>query len=116
MQIRRYCPDDLAGILRLCEAEHWSSFPGDPSLANRALTAPGSATPDRGDLTSTGNAIRVRLKAAERRPVCSSSELRGKLVELREADVPPLEETHVFVLLPILRILMAHQCPVACAA
>ena len=44
MKIRRYCPDDLPGVLRLCEAERWPSFPEDPPLANRALTAPGVTT------------------------------------------------------------------------
>ena len=44
MQIRRYCPDDLPGVLRLCEAEHWPSFPEDPPRANLALTAPGVTT------------------------------------------------------------------------
>jgi ribosomal protein S18 acetylase RimI-like enzyme len=44
MEIRRYPPDDLPGILRLCEAEHWPSFPQDPPRANRALTAPGVTT------------------------------------------------------------------------
>ena len=44
MQIRRYWPDDLSGVLRLCEAEHWPSFPEDPARANRALTAPGVTT------------------------------------------------------------------------
>jgi len=44
MEIRRYSPDDLPGILHLCEAEHWPSFPQDPPLANRALTAPGVTT------------------------------------------------------------------------
>jgi GNAT superfamily N-acetyltransferase len=44
MQIRRYRPDDLSGILHLCEAEHWPSFPEDPARANRALNAPGVTT------------------------------------------------------------------------
>ena len=44
MQIRRHGPDDLSGILRLCEAEHWPSFCEDPARANRALTAPGVTT------------------------------------------------------------------------
>jgi len=44
MEIRRYSLDDLPGILRLCEAEHWPSFPKNPPLANRALTAPGVTT------------------------------------------------------------------------
>jgi ribosomal protein S18 acetylase RimI-like enzyme len=41
MDIRRYAQGDLAGIIRLCEAEHWPSFPEDPARAHRALTAPG---------------------------------------------------------------------------
>jgi ribosomal protein S18 acetylase RimI-like enzyme len=44
MQIRRYRLDDLPGVLRLCEAEQWPSFPEDPARANRALTAPGVTT------------------------------------------------------------------------
>ncbi len=44
MHIRRYCPDDLPGVLCLCEAEHWPSFSEDPPRANRALTAPGVTT------------------------------------------------------------------------
>jgi ribosomal protein S18 acetylase RimI-like enzyme len=34
----------LAGLLRLCEAEGWPSFPADPARAFRALTAPGVVT------------------------------------------------------------------------
>jgi ribosomal protein S18 acetylase RimI-like enzyme len=44
MNIRLYVPQDLAGILRLCELEHWPSFPEDPARAHRALTAPGVTT------------------------------------------------------------------------
>jgi ribosomal protein S18 acetylase RimI-like enzyme len=44
MQIRRYWPDDLSGVLRLCEVERWPSVPKDPARANRALTAPGVTT------------------------------------------------------------------------
>lgn len=31
----------LPGLLELCEAEGWPSFPSDPARAVRALTAPG---------------------------------------------------------------------------
>ena len=44
MQIRLYRPDDLPGVLRICEAEQWPSFPEDPARAHRALTAPGVTT------------------------------------------------------------------------
>ena len=44
MQIRRYRPDDLPGVLRLCAAEQWPSLPENPARANRALTAPGVTT------------------------------------------------------------------------
>ena len=44
MEIRRFRPADLAGIIRLCEAEGWPSFPSDPARALRILTAPGVTT------------------------------------------------------------------------
>ena len=44
MNIRLYAPQDLAGILRLCELEKWSSYLENPERANRALTAPGVTT------------------------------------------------------------------------
>ncbi|MEO8457653.1 MAG: GNAT family N-acetyltransferase [Chloroflexota bacterium] len=44
MDIRRYTPADLAGVLRLDELEGWDSVPADPARANRALTAPGVTT------------------------------------------------------------------------
>ena len=44
MELRRYSLDDLPGILKLCEAEGWPSFPEDPARALRALTAPGVTT------------------------------------------------------------------------
>ena len=44
MEIRRFLPSDLAGVLRLCELENWPSFPENPARANRALTAPGVTT------------------------------------------------------------------------
>jgi ribosomal protein S18 acetylase RimI-like enzyme len=34
----------LDGVLRLCTAEGWPSFPADPDRALRALTAPGVTT------------------------------------------------------------------------
>ncbi len=37
-------PEDLDGVLRLCEAEGWPSFPADPERASRVLTAPGVTT------------------------------------------------------------------------
>ena len=44
VDIRRYRPADLPGVLRLCEAEHWPSLPEDPARADRVLTAPGVTT------------------------------------------------------------------------
>src|SRR5690348_10241275 len=44
MEIRSFQPDDLPGVLRLCEAEGWPSFPADPIRALRILTAPGVTT------------------------------------------------------------------------
>jgi ribosomal protein S18 acetylase RimI-like enzyme len=44
MNIRLYAPQDLAGVLRLCEQEKWPSYLEDPARANRALTAPGVTT------------------------------------------------------------------------
>jgi len=41
MEYRRYRADDLEGILALCMAEGWPSFPADPARAGRTLTAPG---------------------------------------------------------------------------
>jgi len=36
-----FSEEHLAGVVRLCEAEGWPSFPADPARALRALTAPG---------------------------------------------------------------------------
>ncbi len=36
--------EHLPGVLRLCEAEGWPSFPADPARALRALSAPGVVT------------------------------------------------------------------------
>ncbi|WP_433301383.1 GNAT family N-acetyltransferase [Actinoplanes sp. CA-030573] len=44
VEIRPFRPGDLPGILRLCEAEGWPSFPADPARAARILTAPGVTT------------------------------------------------------------------------
>lgn len=44
MNIRRYSEPDLPGILALCRAEGWPSFPENPLRANRVLTAPGVTT------------------------------------------------------------------------
>ena len=44
MEIRRFEPRDLPGIIRLCQAEGWPSFPADPERALRILTAPGVTT------------------------------------------------------------------------
>jgi predicted N-acetyltransferase YhbS len=44
VEIRAFQPEDLAGVLRLCEAEQWPSFPADPARALRILTAPGVTT------------------------------------------------------------------------
>jgi ribosomal protein S18 acetylase RimI-like enzyme len=37
-------PGDLDGVVELCAAEGWPSFPEDPARALRALTAPGVTT------------------------------------------------------------------------
>jgi predicted N-acetyltransferase YhbS len=39
-----FTEEHLAGVLKLCEAEGWPSFPADPARAVRALTAPGVVT------------------------------------------------------------------------
>ena len=39
-----FSDEHLPGIIRLCEAEGWPSFPADPARAVRALTAPGVIT------------------------------------------------------------------------
>jgi ribosomal protein S18 acetylase RimI-like enzyme len=39
-----FSEEHLPGVLRLCEAEGWPSFPADPARAVRALTAPGVIT------------------------------------------------------------------------
>ncbi len=44
MDYRRYTPDDLSGILRLCRLEGWPSLVENPPRANRVLTAPGVTT------------------------------------------------------------------------
>lgn len=42
--IERFAAAHLEGVLRLCEAEGWPSFPADPPRALRILTAPGVTT------------------------------------------------------------------------
>jgi ribosomal protein S18 acetylase RimI-like enzyme len=37
----RYERSHLDGVLRICAAEDWPSFPGDPERADVVLTAPG---------------------------------------------------------------------------
>ncbi|MEU4396236.1 GNAT family N-acetyltransferase [Kribbella sp. NPDC023855] len=44
MNITQYEHAHLAGILALCEAEQWPSFPADPKRAHKVLTAPGVTT------------------------------------------------------------------------
>ena len=44
LEIRLFEPNDLDGVLRLCVAEGWPSFPSDPARARRVLTAPGVTT------------------------------------------------------------------------
>ncbi|MDE2488433.1 MAG: GNAT family N-acetyltransferase [Alphaproteobacteria bacterium] len=41
IEVRPYGRGDLEGVLMLCEAEAWPSFPADPDRAHRALTAAG---------------------------------------------------------------------------
>jgi ribosomal protein S18 acetylase RimI-like enzyme len=42
--VRPFAAGDLNGVLALCVAEGWPSFPDDPARALRALTAPGVTT------------------------------------------------------------------------
>ncbi|MGA0603444.1 GNAT family N-acetyltransferase [Caulobacter sp. KR2-114] len=44
LAFRRFAPADLPGVIALCAAEGWPSFPEDPGRALRALTAPGVTT------------------------------------------------------------------------
>jgi ribosomal protein S18 acetylase RimI-like enzyme len=44
VEYRPYVRSDLPGILALCTAEGWPSFPADPERADRALTNPGVTT------------------------------------------------------------------------
>ena len=44
VEIRLFQPGDLGGVIALCVAEAWPSFPEDPARALRALTAPGVTT------------------------------------------------------------------------
>jgi ribosomal protein S18 acetylase RimI-like enzyme len=41
VNLTQYQPTHLKGVLALCEAEDWPSFPADPSRAHAILTAPG---------------------------------------------------------------------------
>lgn len=43
-EVRAFQPGDLDGVIALCAAEGWPSFPEDPERALRALTAPGVTT------------------------------------------------------------------------
>lgn len=42
--IERFRAEHLDGVVRLCEAEGWPSFPADPARALRVLAAPGVTT------------------------------------------------------------------------
>lgn len=44
MDYHAFSEEHLPGVIRLCEAEGWPSFPADPAQALRALTAPGVVT------------------------------------------------------------------------
>ena len=44
MDIQRFRPDHLDGVLTLCVAEGWDSLPDNPERALRVLTAPGVTT------------------------------------------------------------------------
>jgi ribosomal protein S18 acetylase RimI-like enzyme len=44
VNITQYEQAHLAGVLALCEAEQWPSFPADPDRAHKVLTAPGVTT------------------------------------------------------------------------
>ena len=44
VELRAYERRDLDGVIALCEAENWPSFPADPERAHRALTAAGVTT------------------------------------------------------------------------
>ena len=44
VEVRLFQPGDLGGVIALCAAENWPSFPEDPARALRALTAPGVTT------------------------------------------------------------------------
>ena len=44
LEIVPFIEGHLAGVLRLCVAEGWPSFPDDPARAIRVLTAPGVTT------------------------------------------------------------------------
>jgi ribosomal protein S18 acetylase RimI-like enzyme len=44
LEVRLFAPSDLDGVLRLCVAEGWPSFPSDPDRALRVLAAPGVTT------------------------------------------------------------------------
>ncbi len=43
-RVRPFEPADLDGVIALCLAEGWPSYPEDPARALRALTAPGVTT------------------------------------------------------------------------
>jgi GNAT superfamily N-acetyltransferase len=44
VNIARYEPAHLEGVLALCEAEGWPSLPADPARAHAVFTAPGVTT------------------------------------------------------------------------
>src|SRR5579871_4223818 len=44
VEVRPFAAADLDGVVALCAAERWPSFPEDPPRALRALTAPGVTT------------------------------------------------------------------------
>jgi ribosomal protein S18 acetylase RimI-like enzyme len=44
VQYRDYAEVDLPGVIAICVAEGWPSYPEDPARAHRALTAPGATS------------------------------------------------------------------------
>lgn len=52
VSVRPYHRSDLPVVLALCEGEGWPSFPADPELAHRAMTAPGVTTVVAADETA----------------------------------------------------------------
>ena len=79
VEVRLFAPADLGGVIALCAAENWPSFPEDPARALRALTAPG--------VTLAAGTV-LNRSAVVNDPVCAKSWVLRLVTGTPTAAVP----------------------------